>query len=146
MRSRRQPWHRGPAGLSTRRRRRPSVSQRERLATRTPRIVGISILIMSGPSTRPSKSPWRMAAGVDVVDVNPSSVQGPGRSTGTGKILLDLVAGRLSTVVDTRISIVDIDDCARGDVLAAAGGVSKQRYVLNSFSMTIQEAVGLSGR
>ena len=57
-------------------------------------------------------------SGLDVVVVNPSSVQGPGRSTGTGKILLDLVAGRLSTVVDTRISIVDIDDCARGHVLA----------------------------
>ena len=84
-------------------------------------------------------------SGVDVVVVNPSSVQGPGRSTGTGKILLDLVAGRLSTVVDTRISIVDIDDCARGHVLAASSGVSKQRYVLNSFSMTIQEAVGLIG-
>ncbi len=84
-------------------------------------------------------------SGVDVVVVNPSSVQGPGRATGTGKILLDLVAGRLSTVVDTRISIVDIDDCARGHVLAAASGVAGQRYVLNSFSMTIQEAVGLLG-
>ncbi|MEX0667031.1 MAG: NAD-dependent epimerase/dehydratase family protein [Acidimicrobiia bacterium] len=83
--------------------------------------------------------------GVDVVIVNPSSVQGPGRATGTGKILLDLIAGRLSTVVDTRISIVDIDDCARGHVLAASNGVTGRRYILNSFSMTIQEAVGLLG-
>lgn len=84
-------------------------------------------------------------AGLDVVIVNPSSVQGPGRATGTGKILLDLIAGRLSTVVDTRISIVDIDDCARGHVLASSNGTSGQRYILNSFSMTIQEAVGLLG-
>ena len=82
-------------------------------------------------------------AALDVVVVNPSSVQGPGRATGTGKILLDLIAGRLSTVVDTRISIVDIDDCARGHMLAAANGARGQRYVLNSFSMTMQEAVGV---
>ena len=83
------------------------------------------------------------AGGVDVVIVNPSSVQGPGRASGTGRILLDLIAGRLSTVIDTRISIVDIDDCARGHLLAASKGLAGRRYILNSFSMTIQEAVGL---
>ena len=82
----------------------------------------------------------------EVVVVNPSSVQGPGRATGTGKILLDLIAGRLSTVVDTRVSIVDIDDCARGHVLASTNGQPGQRYILNSFSMTIQEAVGVLER
>ena len=79
----------------------------------------------------------------EVVVVNPSSVQGPGRATGTGKILLDLIGGRLSTVIDTRISIVDIDDCARGHILASTMGQPRQRYILNSFSMTIQEAVGV---
>jgi len=83
------------------------------------------------------------AGDLEVVVVNPSSVQGPGRATGTGKILLDLIAGRLSTVIDTRVSIVDIDDCARGHILAASKGVPGRRYILNSFSMTIQEAVGL---
>ena len=83
------------------------------------------------------------AGDVEVVVVNPSSVQGPGRASGTGKILLDLIAGRLATVVDTRISIVDIDDCARGHILAGSHGLPGRRYILNSFSMTIQEAVGL---
>lgn len=83
------------------------------------------------------------AGDLEVVVVNPSSVQGPGRATGTGKILLDLIAGRLSTVIDTRISIVDIDDCARGHILAGSKGVPGRRYILNSFSMTIQEAVGV---
>jgi dihydroflavonol-4-reductase len=85
------------------------------------------------------------AGRMDVVIVNPSSVQGPGRASGTGKILLDLIAGRLSTVIDTRISIVDIDDCARGHILAASKGAAGRRYILNSFSMTIQEAVGVLG-
>lgn len=79
----------------------------------------------------------------DVVVVNPSSVQGPGRASGTAKMLLALMAGRLKTLVETRISIVDIDDCARGHVLAAARGRSGNRYVLNSFSMAMSEAVGL---
>jgi dihydroflavonol-4-reductase len=82
----------------------------------------------------------------EVVIVNPSSVQGPGRATGTGRILLALMAGRLRTLVETRISIVDIDDCARGHLLAATNGASGRRYVLNSFSMTMSEAVGLVER
>lgn len=83
------------------------------------------------------------AADLDVVVVNPSSVQGPGRSTGTGKLLLDLVAGKVSTLIDTRVSIVDINDCARGHQLAAEKGTGGRRYVLNSVSMTTQEAVAL---
>jgi dihydroflavonol-4-reductase len=82
----------------------------------------------------------------DVVIVNPSSMQGPGRATGTGRLLLGLMAGRLRTLVETRISIVDTDDCAAGHLLAAANGRSGRRYVLNSFSMTMSEAVQLIER
>lgn len=81
--------------------------------------------------------------GVEIVTVNPSSVQGPGRTTGTGKIVLDVVRGRLPLLVDTSLSIVDIDDCARGHLAAAAGGTPGTRYVLNSFSISMPEAVGL---
>ncbi|MEX2624045.1 MAG: NAD-dependent epimerase/dehydratase family protein [Acidimicrobiia bacterium] len=80
---------------------------------------------------------------LDVVIVNPSSVQGPGRATGTGKLILDVVNGRLPFLVDTRLSIVDIDDCARGHLLAAERGRSGRRYLLNSFSITMDEAVSL---
>lgn len=83
------------------------------------------------------------AGDLDVTIVNPSSVQGPGRSTGTGRLLLGLVTGKVSTLIDTRVSIVDIDDCARGHLLAAEHGTRGRRYVLNSFSMTTQEAVAL---
>jgi len=79
----------------------------------------------------------------EVVVVNPSSVQGPGRASGTGKLLLGVMSGRLRTLVETRISIVDIDDCARGHLLAARKGVNGERYVLNSFSMSLSEAVGI---
>ncbi|MCE2526296.1 MAG: NAD-dependent epimerase/dehydratase family protein [Actinomycetia bacterium] len=81
------------------------------------------------------------AKDMEVVMVNPSSVQGPGRKTGTGKLILDLVNGRLPVMVDTWVSIVDIDDCARGHLLAAARGQPGRRYVLNSFSLRIRRAV-----
>ncbi len=54
--------------------------------------------------------------------MNPSSVQGPGRATGSARLLLDLVNGRLPVLVDTAISLVDIADCTEGHVLAAARG------------------------
>lgn len=85
----------------------------------------------------------RSIPGVDVVTVNPSSVQGPGRTTGTGKIVLEIVRGRLPVVMDSVISIVDIDDCARGHLAAAFNGRSGARYVLNSFTITMREAVSL---
>jgi dihydroflavonol-4-reductase len=81
--------------------------------------------------------------GIEIVSVNPSSVQGPGRATGTGKIILDVVRGRLPFLVDTRLSIVDIDDCARGHIAAAERGVPGERYILNSFTMTMPEAIAV---
>jgi len=78
---------------------------------------------------------------LDVVAVNPSSVQGPGRATGTGKLVLDLLNGRLTFLVETTVSIVDIDDCARGHILAAEGGVGGQRYILNGSSSLLSKLV-----
>jgi dihydroflavonol-4-reductase len=80
---------------------------------------------------------------MDIVSVNPSSVQGPGRTSGTGKIVLDVVAGKLPAVVDTDLSIVDIDDCARGHLAAASRGRRGSRYVLNSFTTTMREAIDI---
>jgi len=85
------------------------------------------------------------AGDLDVVIVNPSSVQGPGRSTGTGKLILDAVNGRLPFLVDSKMSIVDIDDCARGHLLAAERGARGRRYILNSFSLTMQQSLALLG-
>jgi len=90
------------------------------------------------------------AADIDYVIVNPSSVQGPGRATGTGKLIIDLIEGRLTALIDTTISIVDIDDCARGHLLASEKGETGRRYLLNGFTMSVAEAVrmleGVVGR
>lgn len=81
------------------------------------------------------------AGSVEVVSVNPSSVQGPGRASGTGKLILDVANGRLPVLIDTPVSIVDIDDCARGHLLAAATGRPGSRYLLNSFTTTVAGAL-----
>jgi dihydroflavonol-4-reductase len=80
---------------------------------------------------------------VEVVVVNPSSVQGPGRTTGTGKLFLDLINGRIPVIIDTRFSLVDIDDCARGHVLAQTHGSAGERYVLSGITLSAHEAVQL---
>ncbi len=82
--------------------------------------------------------------GLDVVAVNPSSVQGPGRATGTGKVILDVLNGDLRFLVDSNVSLVDIDDCARGHLLAAAKGVAGERYVLSGATETVSALVALA--
>jgi dihydroflavonol-4-reductase len=82
-------------------------------------------------------------AGLEVVVVCPSSVQGPGRATGTGKLILDVLRGKLPFLVDTTVSVVDIDDCAEGHLLAAEVGEPGRRYLLNGVSLRIDEAVDL---
>jgi dihydroflavonol-4-reductase len=87
--------------------------------------------------------------GVDVVAVNPSSVQGPGRSTGNGKIVIDYVNGSLRLFVDTAVSVVDVADTVEGHVLAAERGRPGRRYVLNGATIPAREALeivsGLTG-
>jgi dihydroflavonol-4-reductase len=84
--------------------------------------------------------------GLDVVCVNPSSVQGPGRTGGSARLLLDLVNGRLPALLDTTISLVDVDDCTRGHVLAEARGAPGERYLLNGATISTRDAVALLRR
>ena len=83
------------------------------------------------------------AGATEVVAVNPSSVQGPGRSTGTGALFLAMARGNLPILVDTTVSLVDIDDCARGHLLAADRGRPGERYVLSGAVLTVREGVRL---
>jgi dihydroflavonol-4-reductase len=90
---------------------------------------------------------------LEVVFVNPASVQGPGRASGTGKLLIAFLDGRLRVFIDTTISIVDVADCVQGHVLAAERGAPDARYLLCGATLAITEAfelarsiAGVSGR
>ncbi len=81
--------------------------------------------------------------GIELVAVNPSSVQGPGRKAGNGKLVIDYLNGKLPAFVDTHVSVVDIEDCTRGHLLAAERGRPGARYVLNGATITSGEALEL---
>jgi len=84
--------------------------------------------------------------GIEVVTVNPSSVQGPGRTTGSAKLLLYAARARTAALLDTSFSIVDVDDCAIGHLLAARNGVADRRYLLSGATLTMRSAASLLRR
>jgi dihydroflavonol-4-reductase len=82
---------------------------------------------------------------VEVVAVNPSSVQGPGRRSGTARILVAHLNGRLRFVIHSRFGICFTEDCVAGHLLAETKGEPGQRYVLNTATLTTSEAIDLVG-
>lgn len=84
--------------------------------------------------------------GVEVVALGPSSVQGPGRQSGNAAIVIALLDGRLRAFVRTHVSIVDVDDCVEGHLLAAERGRGGERYLLNGETITSDEALAIAGR
>ncbi len=77
--------------------------------------------------------------GVELVCVNPSSVQGEGRTGGTARWLIRYADGRLRWMVDTRVSLVGVADCTTAHLLAATVGVPGRRYLVSGFTMEIGE-------
>lgn len=83
---------------------------------------------------------------LDVVCVNPASVQGPGRTSGTARLLIGYLNGKLPAAVDGPLNIIDIADCTRGHLLAEERGVPGQRYLLCGASMTLRSGLALLSR
>jgi dihydroflavonol-4-reductase len=80
---------------------------------------------------------------VEVVVVNPSSVQGPGRTTGTAGVFIGYLNGRLPFDLPARFGLCYTLDCVNGHLLAEAKGRPGQRYVLNTDTLTNSEAIDL---
>lgn len=83
--------------------------------------------------------------GLDAVCVNPSSVQGPGRAGGTTKLLISYLNGGLRAVVDTRLSLIDIDDCAAAHLRAADHAARGERYLISGATLTVRDGLALLG-
>ena len=71
----------------------------------------------------------------EFVSINPSSVQGPGRVSGTAKLLISTLNKKYPPLIKNNISIIDIDDCTEGHYLGLTKGRDNERYVLNSFHL-----------
>ena len=59
---------------------------------------------------------------------------GPGASRRHRPLPAAFLDGRLKVFVDTNVSLVDIDDCVEGHLLAAERGVAGERYLLSAGS------------
>jgi dihydroflavonol-4-reductase len=81
--------------------------------------------------------------GIDVVCVNPASVHGPGRTEGSARLLLHLLNRRRPVAVGTWLSLVDVEDCAVGHLLAEERGAPGARYLFSGASLTTDEAIAV---
>lgn len=86
-----------------------------------------------------------IARDVEVVAVRPVSVQGPGRTEGSARLLLALARMRRPLLVNTAISLIDVDDCAQSHLLAAVKGRPGSAYVISCGSIATREAVATVG-
>lgn len=82
-----------------------------------------------------------VAEGLPIIIVNPSTPIGPRdiKPTPTGRIVRDVISGRLPAYVDTGLNIVHVDDVAEGHWLAFQHGVVGERYVLGGFNLSLRE-------
>lgn len=87
------------------------------------------------------------ARGLDVVIVNPGMMIGErDRPTSpSGRWLIEFLNGRLVAVPPVFMNVVDVDDVARGHLLAAERGTSGERYLLTNWNTTAEEFLGRVG-
>jgi dihydroflavonol-4-reductase len=76
---------------------------------------------------------------IEAVAVRPASVQGPGRTEGSARLLIYLLRSPRPWVVDARFSIVDVDDCAESHLRAAQRGEPGAAYVVSGGTVTSRE-------
>ncbi len=74
----------------------------------------------------------------------PPRCRAPGGPVAPAASCWAFLDGRLKVFVDTYVSLVDIDDCVEGHLLAARRGVSGERYLLSGIGLTITDALALA--
>ncbi len=79
--------------------------------------------------------------GLDVVIVNPSTPIGAYdvKPTPTGEIILRFLQDRMPAYVHTGLNLIDVEDVARGHILAWQKGRTGERYILGNRNLTLQE-------
>jgi dihydroflavonol-4-reductase len=79
--------------------------------------------------------------GFPAVIVNPTAPVGvrDAKPTPTGQVILDFLRGRMPAYLDTGLNIVDVEDVARGHLLACEFGRPGERYILGGENLTLHE-------
>ena len=88
------------------------------------------------------------AEGVPIVIVNPSTPVGPldYKPTPTGRIIVDFLNHRMPAYVDTGLNLADVEDVARGHLLAAERGVVGAKYILGGENLKLAEMLARLAR
>ena len=73
--------------------------------------------------------------------VNPSTPIGPGdyKPTPTGRIIYDVLRGKMPAYVDTGLNIVHVDDVAEGHFLALKNGKIGDKYILGGENLKFKD-------
>jgi dihydroflavonol-4-reductase len=81
--------------------------------------------------------------GLDVVIVNPSTPVGERdiKPTPTGEIILRFLQGRMPAYVHTGLNLIDVEDVARGHILAWKRGRTGERYILGARNLSLKETL-----
>ena len=81
------------------------------------------------------------AAGQFVTIVQPGAPIGigDGRPTPPGRLILDLMNGRLPALLECKLNLVDVGDVAKATVQAGTAGQSGRRYLLTGEDLAIGE-------
>ena len=79
--------------------------------------------------------------GLPVVIVNPTNPCGPRdmMPTPNGQLIINIINGKLPGYVDGGINVSDIDDTAKGHVLAMEKGEPGEKYVLGNTNVSVKE-------
>jgi dihydroflavonol-4-reductase len=82
-----------------------------------------------------------VAKGLPLVIVNPSTPVGGHdvKPTPTGKIIVDFLNRRMPAYLDTGLNVIDVEDCARGHILAARHGRIGEKYILGHENLTLRQ-------
>lgn len=86
-----------------------------------------------------------LAKGLPLVIVNPSTPVGPRdiKPTPTGKIIVDFLNRKMPAYLDTGLNLIDVEDCARGHILAAQKGKVGEKYILGNRNLTLADIFGM---
>lgn len=83
--------------------------------------------------------------GLPVVIVNPTLVIGINdlKPTPSGQMIIDVVKQKMPGYIDGGINIIDVEDVARGHILAAKKGRVGERYILGNRNITVYDYLKL---
>ncbi|HUZ68384.1 MAG TPA: NAD-dependent epimerase/dehydratase family protein [Candidatus Saccharimonadales bacterium] len=89
-----------------------------------------------------------LRATTPVITVLPTAPIGPGdhRPTPTGKIIVDLLRGRMPATLRGGMNVVAVEDVAAAHVLALEHGELRERYILGGVNLSLAELWRLVAR